>query len=334
MKKFALFAMVALCTYAPQIAVADVVNFSMNADQQSLRDSAKKDSYTVGLSDKQVETQLKLICTAGTTSYFKRKDETCAISGTGAVVGGGKKHQRVQYAGGFIVKTDGHTDAGTMKVNYLAVGKVPASEGGFGGNLKLKPENPSSKTEVFKQSILKKIGGSSADGSLIDQRIDTIEFSAFAVPSSGMPSDRGCTWTGNMAFSYQTESWIIDVAATCSNKVYTLKGNMPWVESVGVENQTEYNLMLALPSANLTADEALFANPDGDADLFSAADGITGQIIMRQSSMVTTKVDGEDTEVPMLIDATGTLEGQNVPIETVRSLGMLIGVLSRTFFGA
>jgi hypothetical protein len=137
-----------------------------------------------------------------------------------------------------------------------------------------------------------------------------------------------------MAFAYQTNSWIIDVAATCNGKVYPLKGNMPWTESTEVDNQTEYNLILALPSANLTADEALFANPDGDSDLFSAADGITGQIIMKQSSIVTTKVDGVDTEVPMLIDATGTLEGQNVPIETVRSLGMLIGVLSRTFFGA
>jgi hypothetical protein len=34
------------------------------------------------------------------------------------------------------------------------------------------------------------------------------------------------------------------------------------------------------------------------------------------------------------IDATGTLSGQNVPLEAVRSLGTIIGVLSRTFFGA
>ena len=34
------------------------------------------------------------------------------------------------------------------------------------------------------------------------------------------------------------------------------------------------------------------------------------------------------------IDATGTLTGQNVPLEVVRSFGTIIGVLSRTFFGA
>ena len=40
------------------------------------------------------------------------------------------------------------------------------------------------------------------------------------------------------------------------------------------------------------------------------------------------------SKVASEIDASGTLNGQNVPIEAVRSLGTIIGVLSRTFFGA
>lgn len=325
---------VALIGFAAPAFAAETVNFKMTADQPSLRDPSKKDTYTVGLSDKQIETNLKLTCTAGQTGYWKRTDESCSVSGTGSVVGNGKKIQRVQYSGGWIVKDTGFTDAGTMSVNYLAVGKVPSSNGTFGGNLNLKPENPSSTMEVFKQAILKKIGATAASGELINKAVDTIEFSAFAIPSSGMPSDKGCTWTGNMAFAYQTNSWIMDVSATCNGKVYPLKGNMPWSETEGVADQTEYNLTLTLPSANLSADDALFANPDGDTDLFAAADGISGQIIMKQSQMVTVKVDGEDTTVPVLIDATGTLTGTNVPIELVRSLGVFIGVLSRTFFGA
>lgn len=340
MKKFILIASVALCVIgssafgAETPVVGGTVNFKMMADQQSLRDASKKDTYTVDLADKQMETNLQLTCSAGVTGMISRSDESCAIKGTGHVLGGGKRFMRSQYAGGWIVKPDGFTNAGTMKVNYLAVGKVSASDAVFGGNLNLKPENPSTKTDFFKQKILKKIGATAASGTLIDQRVDTVEFSAFAIPSSGMPSDKGCAWSGNMAFSYQTESWIIDVSALCGGKVYPLKGNMPWVESQGVENQTEYNLTLTLPSPDMSADDALFANPDGDASLFESADGISGQIIMKQANLVMTKVDGEDTEVPVSIDASGSLTGTNIPIDTVRSLSMLIGVLSRTFFGA
>ena len=95
-----------------------------------------------------------------------------------------------------------------------------------------------------------------------------------------------------------------------------------------------YDLTLTLPSADAASDDALFAAPSGDTDLFAAADGISGQIIMKEGGKVTVEVDGQPEELASEIDASGTLNGQNVPLEAVRSLATLIGVMSRTFFGA
>lgn len=138
-----------------------------------------------------------------------------------------------------------------------------------------------------------------------------------------------------MAFAYQTNSWIMDLTAQCSGKDYVLKGNMPWTKTPGVANQTQYDLTLTLPSAAISSDAALFANAtSGDSQMFAQADGITGQIIMKESNVVHVAVDGKDTEVPANIDAAGSFTGQNVPLETVRSFATLAGIMSRTFFGA
>lgn len=333
MKKLFLAASAAFVLASTPAFAAETVNFMMKADQQSLRDESRKDLFAVGIADRQIETALKLECQAGRTGWIKRSDESCSLAGNGAVLNAGKKLQRTQYAGGWVVKADGYTEGGTMSVGYLALGKAPASANSFGGNMILKPENPSSGALALKESILKKVGMTTGGG-LIDERVDTIQLSSFTIPSAGLPSDKGCAWTGNIAFSYQTESWFFDVVANCGGKEFPFKGNMPWTETAGVANQTQYDLTLTLPSAEVSSDDALFANTEGDGDLFAQADGISGQIVMKEGGKVTTKVDGVDTEVAVQIDASGTLTGQNVPIETVRSLATLIGVLSRTFFGA
>ena len=156
---------------------------------------------------------------------------------------------------------------------------------------------------------------------------------SFTVPSAGLPSDKGCVWNGDMVYSYQTESWFIDVAAKCNGKDYPLKGNMPFTETPNVGNQHQYDVTLTLPT-DTNSDEALFVAPTGDADVFAAADGISGQIIMKESAYVDVEVDGQMDKVASEINATGTLNGQNVPLDAVRSLATIIGILSRTFFGA
>jgi len=322
---------------APAFAAdANVVNFTLKADQQSLRDPSKQDLFTVGLNDAKVETSLTINCQAGHTGWIKRTDEACSVTGNGVVLGGGKKLPRTQYQGGWIVKSDGFTDGATMSVNYLAVGSVPASQANFAGSMMLKPKNPSSAFAGLHDAILKKINSATdTGGGLIDQRIDPVQLSGLFVPSAGMPSEKGCTWNGNMAYAYQTSSWIMDLKAQCNGKDYALKGNMPYTPTKGVDNQTQYDLTLTLPSATISSDDALFANSSsGDSQMFAQADGITGQIIMKESNTVHVTVDGKDTEVPANIDATGSFTGQNVPLETVRSFATLVSIMSRTFFGA
>jgi hypothetical protein len=219
-----------------------------------------------------------------------------------------------------------------MSINYLALGKVPASSGSFSGAMMLKPENPSTTASFLRDTILKKV--KTTESGLIDERVDTVQLTNFTIPSAGLPSDKGCVWNGDFVYAYQTESWFIDIKARCGGKEFPLRGNMPFTLTPNIGNQHQYDLTLTLPSADIGTDEALFAKPTGDTDLFATADGISGQIIMKESGYVDVDVDGKIDKLATEIDAIGTFTGQNVPIETVRSLGTLIGILSRTFFGA
>ena len=313
---------------------AEAVNFTMKASQPSLRDKAMKDSFTVGLNDPKVDTTLKITCQGAQSGLISGTNESCAVTGNGALINpsNGLKLQRTQYAGGWVVKSDGFTDGAQLSVNYLALGKVAASGARFAGSLMLKPENPSTTASLLRDSILKRI--KTTESGLIDERVDTVQFNNFTVPSAGLPSDKGCVWNGDMVYSYQTESWFMDLKAKCSGKEYPLKGNMPFTETPNVGNQQQYDLVLTLPGAEEGTDDALFTQPTGDADLFAAADGISGQIIMKESAYVDVEVDGKIDKLATEIDASGTLTGQNVSLEAVRSLATIIGILSRTFFGA
>jgi hypothetical protein len=319
---------------ATAAAAADPVTFTMKASMPSLRDVANKDTFTVGLADKQVESSLKITCQGAKAGIISGQAESCAVTGNGALINpaNGKKLQRTQYAGGWVVKSDGFTEGSTMAVNYLTVGKVPASNANFGGSMMLKPEVKSTGASLLRDTILNRV--KTTEKGLIDERIDSVQFVNFTIPSAGLPSDKGCVWNGDMVYSYQTESWFMDLKAKCNGKEFPLKGNMPFTLTPNVGNQHQYDLTLTLPSADIASDDALFANPEGDADLFASADGITGQIIMKESAYVDVEVDGATDKVASEIDATGTLTGQNVPIEAVRSLGTIIGIMARTFFGA
>ena len=202
----------------------------------------------------------------------------------------------------------------------------------FGGSLNLKPELSSSGAAGLTQSVLKKITGDNSGP--INSAVDTVDLNRLFIPSAGLPSDKGCTWSGNMVFAYQTYSWFMSLSADCNGKVYELKGNMPFTDTPGVEGQTQYDLTLTLPSTELVGDDALFATTDENADLFASVDGITGSIIMKNSNNVTVTVDGEKITTPMKVEASGSLTGTNVPLELVRSFSTLIGILPSTFFGA
>jgi hypothetical protein len=329
-----LFASLALLLSGSASFAADTVAFTMKASMQSLRDAANNDSFTIGLSDAKIESSLKITCQAATAGIVSGQAESCAVTGNGALVNpsNGQKLQRTQYSGGWVVKSDGFTDGANLAVNYLALGKVPASNGRFAGTMMLKPDVPSTAASLLRDTILAR--SKKTESGLIDERVDTVQFNNFTVPSAGLPSDKGCVWNGDMVYSYQTSSWFIDVRAKCSGKEFPLKGNMPLTDTPNIGNQKQYDLVLTLPSADASTDEALFAAPEGDADLFAAADGISGQIIMKESGYVDVEVDGKTDKLPTEIDATGSFNGQNIPLEAVRSFSTIIGVMARTFFGA
>ncbi len=324
----------ALFATAGVVQAADTVSFSMKASMPSLRDPANKDSFTVGLADRQVETSLKITCQAAQAGIISGQAESCAVTGNGALLNpaNGQKLQRTQYSGGWVVKSDGFTDGANLATNYLAVGKVAASNGRFAGSMMLKPEVASTGASLLRDTILKRM--KTTESGLIDERVDTVQLNNFTVPSAGLPSDKGCVWNGDMIYAYQTESWFIDVKAKCGGKEYALKGNMPFTATPNVGNQHQYDLTLTLPSVDASSDDALFAAPEGDADLFATADGISGQIIMKESAFVDVDVDGATDKVASEIDATGTFSGQNVPLDAVRSFSTIVAVMARTFFGA
>ncbi len=337
MKKLLL---VALCSAAtlPAFAQDSKVDIGLTAEMPSIRDPARHDTFKVSLTDAKIATSLELECQAGRTqALVLRTNEQCSVKGTGSIINPsnpGQRMPRTQYAGGFTVKENGQVEGNTLSINYLALGKVPASSETFSGGMMLKPENPSPGAAELQAALLKKLRGDKGAGSVIDERVDSVQLSNFFIPSAGLPSEKGCAWNGDMIFSYQTNSWFINVTAKCGDKSYGLKGNMPWTDTPGVTNQTQYDLTLTLPSAAMGSDDALFANPAGDSDLFATVDGVTGTIIMKESGHVKTKVDGVEDEVATHIEGSGSLKGTNVSLEAVRSFSLLIGILSRTFFGA
>ena len=313
---------------------ADTVNFTMKAHMPSLNDAAANDHFSVGVSDKQIETNLDVKCEAPKSGLLGGRDRSCAVSGIGSIInpGNGQKLQRTQYMGGWAVKSNGYTDATTMSANYLAVGKVAASNSPFSGSMMLKPETPSSGAIQMRDSVMANLKAQQSS-TLIDTRVDTVQFNNFTLPSTGFPSDKGCVWNGDMIYAYQTQSWFMNIKLKCNDKEVVLKGNMPFTETKNVGNQHQYDLTLMVPNTDSQNDAALFAK-GSDTDLFAAADGLSGQVIMKESAVVDVIFEGHTDKVPIDIDASGTISANNVPIEVARSFAMVMGILSRTFFGS
>lgn len=340
----AVLAATLLGLYAVPVLAADevpaTVTFGGEANMPSLKDPKQHDKFNILVSDAQVVSAFNLECRAGTSALggLVKSNEECTVTGNGSIINPrdpAQRFPRTQYTGGFAVQPDGTTDMSKILVSYLPVGKVPASASNLTGVIKLKPENPSPTAGMLKDLVLKNLRSQAGDtGSMLDTRVDTVELPDLFIPSAGFTSDQGCNWRGSMAFAYQSESWFMDLTATCAGKAYTLKGNMPWVDSPGAKDRTQYNLVLTLPSADAKGDEAMFATPSGDTDMFSAANGISGTIVMDESLYVETMVDGKPERLPMRSKLSGTLTGHAVPLDTVRSFANLIGILARTFFGA
>jgi len=309
------------------------VTFTMMADMGSLRDAKMTDDFKIVLSDAKISTTFESLCQGGKSSFFKgRTAETCAITGIGVIVQA--KKPRTQYSGYTEIGITGETVGETIAVEYLVVGKAPAASASFGGEMVLKAENPSASIREKMSKAAKYISDDAGAGVVIDKRIDPVEFNNFVIPSAGFPSDPGCKINGNMLFVYQTSSWSQDLVLTCGDKDYVLKGNMPWTESADTANQTQYDLTLTLPTDGIAGDDALFATDSGDDDLFASADGISGQIIMKESSYVKVMVDGVEEELASKIEATGTFVGTNVPLDVVRAYATIYPILARTMFGS
>lgn len=317
-------------------AAPAVVTFTDMASMPGLTDKSQKNSFKVTVSDAQIDLGFTVTCTPGGSALLLfHKDKVCGVAGAGSVVNPVNKAElpRTQYLGGYDVKDSGIANGDGMQVQYLALGNAAASTVPFGGEMHLKAQLNASGLSAIEQTISNKLNLNNAADTTIDKRLDTVSLNGLFIPSAGWPSDKGCTWDGSMVFAYQTNSWFIDLSGQCNGQKYDLKGNMPWTPSKGVSNQMQYDLNLTLPNAKIVGDDALFGGGDA-ADLFASVDGIHGQIIQKNSDMVTIQVDGQPTDTPSRVDATGTLTGTNVPLPVVRSVAVLFGLISDNLFGA
>ena len=318
----------------PAAAAPATVNFTDVADMPGLTDPGQKNTFKVGISDSQIDLSVTMTCSAGGSSLLVfHKDKVCGLTGAGSVINPGNKqlYPRTQYQGGYDVTSTGSADGEQMSVNYLQLGSAPAGATPFGGRLKLKAQLSASGMDAVEQAVYDKLQlGSAAANGTIDKRLDSVGFDGFFVPGAGWPEDQGCTWDGKMVFAYQTNSWFIDLSGNCGGQKYDLKGNMPWTPVKGASNQMNYTLNLALPTTASVGDAALF----NTVDMFAQVPGVQATILQKNSDMVTVKVDNEDTETPAHVEASGTITGTGVPLPVVRSLAVVLGLLSDNLFGA
>jgi len=77
-----------------------------------------------------------------TKAFVLRTDEACSVSGTGSIINPAiqVKSFRVSVCRWLHGQGGRLTEGRNLTVNYLAVGKVPASAESFGGTMTLKPK--------------------------------------------------------------------------------------------------------------------------------------------------------------------------------------------------
>lgn len=332
MKKF--YFGVALCLLAvPAFAQESAVNVKLSAQMPSLTDASKRDTFKVTLSDAEVVSNINLECQAGRkAAYVVNIPRGCGWKGRGVVINksSGQQLPRTAFRGSYTAEKSGTADLSMMQIDYAPIGALQASADRMRGNMVIKPDLKAGIKSQARDKFLAYMG---SQGKLSDDRTDIIQFNQVYVPSAGFTSDKGCTWTGEMVWTYQTETWIADLTAACPNHAgqvteYKLKGNIPWLSEVANQpgkEQLEFNLASPNAGSVTVSDDAMFASGD-DAMFGTKSPGIGGSIVLTPGPMVKTVVEGVEDQIAGSYEGTGTLTGTNIPLNVVRSFGTLITI--------
>lgn len=307
------------------------VKFNLDVNQPTLfsDDDKLRDTFKGSVDDDLGITSLNVTCSAGAKGTFGigRRDETCAVVGTGIIRNPANPSQtlkRATYNGAFVVngKEDGYVDLTSINVNYEGPAAPPNTT--FGGSVSMKPENPSAGALELAGNafdyLKKKTAGSSVE---VDTAFDSINYNGVVVPHTGQKDAQSCKWSGNDLYLYANAQWQQKFPVTCGDQTYVLEGNMALVDTpAGSQHQHEYLINLILGGADGTG-----GDPFAAADPFAVVPGITGSLRMTDSGRVT-----EDGVAENIVVA-GELVGNGVPMELTHSLGELIIVFGRAKFG-
>jgi len=320
--------------FAPAAFAQDVphtVKFNLTAVQPTLFDDGDeiRDTFTGSVDDASGITSFEVVCSPGAkgTFGFGRKDETCAVSGTGWIRNPANLQQtlkRVVYNGGFVVegKKDGYTNMAT--INAVYEGPAAPDDTTFGGSVSMKPENPSASALEIAAKALDYVKDKAAgDAVEFDTAVDAIRYNDFVVPHVGQKDTVSCTWSGDDVYTYVNAQWQQEFDIKCGDATFALEGNMALIDApAGSEHDHEYliNLLIA-------GEDGSGGDPFAVADPFAVVPGITGVLKMTDSGRVT------DDGVAEKIVVVGELTGVGVPLELTHELGETIIVFARAKFG-
>ncbi len=313
-------------------STSEKVALTLAVLQPSLFDDDEQDTFRGTIDDRSGTTVFDVTCSAGASAWLglSRIDEACSVSGSGVIKNPNNPTQtlpRLNYLGGFTIQADedGYTDASTILANYLRAGSAGAENKTFGGNLIMRPENPSASAIALGNRLVENLKETAAGTETVDYstEIDSIRFDGFTIPHAGQAGGVSCSWTGDAIFAYANFAWQMEFDVKCGDETFRLEGNMPLLDApAGSDHQQEYALNLVLPGG------AGGGDPFAAADPFAVVDGLTGTLKITNS--------GRESEggVYQNVAVSGDLIGTGVPLEVVRGYGEIMTIFARTFFGA
>jgi hypothetical protein len=334
MSRLSILSAAALVLAAPAAfaqSTTETVTFAMQAQQPSLFDSDRQDVFRGTIDDRSGTTVFDVTCSAGASAWLglSRIDEACSVAGSGIIKNPNNPAQtlpRLNYLGGFTIEADadGYTNMSTVLANYLRAGSAGAENKTFGGNVVMKPENPSESALALSSRLLENLQETATGTEAVDfsTEIDSIRFENLTIPHVGLGDTVACAWTGDAIFAYANNAWQMEFDVKCGDASYRLEGNMPLVDApAGSDHAQEYALNLVLPGAG-------GGDPFAAADPFAVVDGLTGTLRIANSGRATE--DG----VYESIKVDGELTGNGLPLELVRGYAQILAIFGRTFFGA